>query len=289
MVHVESPELAITYTCTINGSAGNAVDIEWSGPAVQIQPTVVEISDGIFMSSLILTNVTMFDSGIYECTARYSNNLCTSNVSSNARLDVIAPPEVLDQTLSPYIVDRGRFISLFFDFVAHPSFTDTQCSDPTGEEVNFVRLNNDDFFQIKISIDISSVNFIHGGTYTCAANNIAGDINATVLLIIRPVVEPHLVLTRNGDNITLTCLAQSIPEPSYIWEKFVDSNDSDSIPDEFTSAFRSGENPMITDPFLNFEPIQYGDEGVYRCVITIIDEVQEVSSQSDGIILTGIN
>ena len=289
MVHVESPELAITYTCTINGSAGNAVDIEWSGPAVQTQPMVVEISDGIFTSNLTLTNVTMFFSGVYQCTARYSNILCTSDISSNTRLDVIAPPEILAQTQSPYIVDRGRFISLLFNFVAHPSFTDVQCSGPSGEEVIFFRIDNDAVFQIRIRIEISSVNFIHGGMYSCVANNIAGNISAMVLLIVRPIVEPQQVLALNGDNTTLMCLAQSIPEPLYIWEKFVDSNDSDSIPDEFTSALSlSGENPIITDTFLNFEPIRHGDEGVYRCVITIIDGTQEVSSQSDGIILTGM-
>ena len=289
MVHVESPELAVTYTCTVNGSAGNAVDIEWSGPAVQTQPTVVEISDGIFTSNLTLTNVTMFFSGVYQCTARYSNILCTSDISSNATLDVIAPPKIHSQTQSPSIVDRGRFIFLLFNFVAHPSFTDVQCGGPSGEEVTFSRIDDDTVFQISIRIEISSVNFIDGGMYDCVVNNIAGNITATVLLIVRPIVEPQQVLALNGDSTTLMCLAQSIPEPLYIWERFLDGNDSDSIPDEFTSALSlSDENSTISDPFLNFEPIQYGDEGVYRCVITITDGTQEVSSQSDGILLTGI-
>ena len=103
----------------------------------------------------------------------------------------------------------------------------------------------------------------------CTANNSAGDVTATTLLLVRPVVEPNKVLAKNGDNITLMCLVQSFPEPSYVWEMFRDSNDSDTFPDEFRFVPGSGENMMVTYPYLNFEPVEYGDAGVYRCMVNI--------------------
>jgi hypothetical protein len=82
-------------------------------------------------------------------------------------------------------------------------------------------------------------------------------------------VEPKEALAKDGDNVTLLCLAQSFPEPSYVWEMFRDSNDSDTFPGEFGFISGSGENMMATHPFLKFEPVEYGDAGVYRCMVNI--------------------
>lgn len=289
MVHIEAPDLELTLTCTVYGGPGNAVSIVWSGPAVQSQPAIVEINDGNFTSNLSLTNATMFFSGVYECTARYNNSLCTTSISSDLRLDIIAPPSIISQTQSPYVVNSGVNVGLDFQFLAHPSFTDVNCSGPNGEiKVNspgfsFNRANSDSNFQIILSTTVSNVNYIHGGNYLCTANNSAGTITATILLIVRPVVEPQQVLARNGDNVSLTCLVQSFPEPFYMWEKYVDSNDSDSLPDMFSSSFGNSEN-RETGPLLTFEPIQYGDAGLYRCVVTF-NATLEVSS--NGSLLAG--
>ena len=289
MVHIESPDLEITLTCTVYGGVDNAVDITWSGPAVHSQPALLEINGGNFTSSLTLTNVTMFFSGVYECTARYINNLCTSSISSDLRLDVIAPPSIVYQTQSPYIVDSGINVDLGFRFLAHPSFTDVNCSSPNGEinmstpGIRFTRVNNNDMFQILLSITVFHVVNTHGGNYSCTANNLAGAITGTILLIVRPVVVPQQVFARNGDNVSLTCVVQSFPEPFFIWEKYVDSNDSDSIEDEFSSSFESGEN-TITASSLTFDPIQYGNAGVYRCVVSFNATLE---ASSNGSLLAG--
>ena len=293
MVYFESPDLEVRFTCTVNGGAGSIVNIVWSGPAVETQPTVVETSNGIFTSNLILTDITMFYSGIYQCTARYSNNLCTGNISSNMRIDVIAPPSIVFQTQSPIIVDRGVNVSLIFQFLAHPSFTAIQCRGPNGNlkmntsSITFGRVDNNATFQITMFITISLVNYTHGGMYSCVANNSAGDFEATILLIIRPVVEPEQVLTRKDDDVTLMCLAQSIPELLYTWEISLMTGDSGS--GSFLDVFStfepgSGENLMTTQPFLDFKPVQYGDGGLYRCVISI-NGMWQVSS--DEILFAG--
>ena len=283
MVHIESPELEIVLTCTVYGGTGvgNAVDIVWSGPAVTSQPATMDLNDGNYTSNLTLTNVTMFFSGVYECTARYVNSLCTTSISSDLRLDVIAPPSVIFETQSPHIVSREANVRFMFRFLAHPSFTSVTCNSPTGENItSFTRVNNNDAFEITLSITVSRVVHADGGNYSCTANNIAGSIIATTLLIVRPEVVPQQVLARNGDNISLNCSTQSIPEPSFRWENIY-LNDSNSIPD---LSIGSGENTE-TDSSLTFEPIQYENAGVYRCVVLFIAASLEISS--NGVLLAG--
>ena len=279
---VQSPDLVIVLTCSLNGGAGN-VEIVWSGPVVQPRPRTIRTDRGTFTSNLILTNATMFFSGVYQCTAGYDNSLCIANVSSEVRLDVIAPPLIVDQTQSPHIVDRGVNLSLLFEFAAHPSFTDVRCSGPNGDiEMNasntsLTRIDNFTAYQVRLVINVSIINYTHGGIYSCAANNSAGDIRATVLLLVRPVVEPELTLARNGDHVTLMCLAQSFPEPSYTWEmiSMTDPGGSGSLLDIFESG--SGENKIVTQPILEFRPVQYEDNGNYHCILTF-NGIWQVSS-----------
>ena len=276
--YVETPDLEVSFICTVRGGHSDDVVISWSGSAgvALPDPTTVQIFDGVFMSNLTLTNVTTAFTGLYYCTAAHDNSLCTKNVSSKASLHIIATgkPTITNQRVSPVRVDSGTNISLCFEFSALPSHTDVQCSGPDGAietnvGISLARSDNNTAFQIRLDISINSINYTRGGQYFCTANNSAGDITATTLLLVRPVVEPREVLAKNGDNITLMCLAQSSPEPSYVWEMLRKSSDNDTIPDVFGFVSGSGENMMATYPFLDFEPVGYGDVGVYRCVVNI--------------------
>ena len=295
MVYIETPDLEVVLTCTVNGGANSTVEIEWSGPVALPEPELTEISDGIFTSNLTLTQVTSSLSGTYFCTASYGNSLCTANIKSNTNLTIAtAPPTVKNQTASPFIVDDGVNVHIFFEFSSLPAQTDVQCSGPNGvidmntQGVGFGRVDNDTGFQIRVEVNITSVSYTQGGVYSCMASNSAGNITATTLLLVRPVVEPQEVLAKNGDNVTLMCLVQSSPEPAYFWELLGDDgfssvgSRSDIIMMDFASG--SGGNMMGSDLFLNFEPVLYGDGGVYRCVVDF-SGIGQVSS--DGILLAG--
>jgi hypothetical protein len=266
---VESQGLEVSFTCSINGGVGSSVEIVWNGPVDLPEPTITESSDGVFTSNLTLSNVTATFTGIYQCTRRYNNSLCFTGVSSNASLVVIAPPIIIEQTEVPSKVDSGETASLYVVFLSLPSHTDVNCIGPDGVVFEETRMDNNTQQSIRIDIVISSLNFTHGGEYSCTANNSAGEITVTTILLVRPVVEPKEALAKSGDNVTLLCLVQSFPEPSYVWEIFRDSNDSDTFPDEFEFVSGSGENMMATHPFLKFEPVEYGDAGVFRCMVNI--------------------
>jgi hypothetical protein len=134
-------------------------------------------------------------------------------------------------------------------------------------------------FQIRVVIDMSSINHTDGGIYSCHGTNIAGNVSATVLLLVRPIVEPELTLARNGDTVIFKCLAQSFPEPSYIWEKIsmTDSSGSGSLLDVFGSG--SNDNQIITQPILEFQPVEYEDNGNYHCIIMFNGEWQVPSNE----------
>ena len=295
MVFVETPNLKVIFTCTVNGGAGNTVEIEWSGPVVVLLSyTTNEIRDGVFMSNLTLTNVTTLFTGTYFCTAKYNNSLCIENITSNASLVIVSPPTIIDQTESTLTVESGVNVSIYFEFSSLPSHTDVQCSEPVGAvnrndaSGDLEGVDNYSALQIRLSFTIASVNYTHGGIYSCVANNTAGEAEATTLLLVRPVVEPPEVLARNGDNITLMCLAQSFPEHTYVWEKLRHSNDSDDIPDEFVVVTdRARRDNTYHFQSLYFNPVHYGDEGVYRCNVTISAH-NETWLFSDGVLLTGI-
>ena len=293
MMYIETPDLEVNLTCTVNGGANSTVEIEWSGPIALPEPELTEISDGIFTSNLTLTQVTTSLSGTYFCTASYGNSLCTANITSNTNL-TITIITITNQTASPFIVDDGVNVRIFFEFSSLPAQTDVQCSGPNGvidmntQGGSFSRVDNDTGFLIRVEINITSVSYAQGGVYSCMASTLAGNITATTLLLVRPVVEPQEVLANNGDNVTLMCLVQSSPEPVYFWELLGDDgfsrvgSRSDIIMMDFASG--SGGNMMGSDPFLNFEPVLYGDGGVYRCVVDF-SGIGQVSS--DGILLAG--
>ena len=260
----------VIFNCTFDGGPSSAVDIEWRGPAAVsplLNSSTINNNDGTFTNTLTLRDVSANHTGSYRCTARYNNPLCTGSAdSSMANLVVIVAPTPLNRSITPNIVNDGDNVTFTFVFSSLPLFTNLLCNGPGNFEME---LSDDAMMTISAALNLLSVNYTVGGYYTCTANNSAGSTDAMALLLVRPVVEPQIVLAKNGGNATLTCLAQPLPEPSYSWEMLRDSNDSDTFPDEFGFVSGSGENMMATHPFLDFEPVQYGDAGTYRCMVKI--------------------
>ena len=97
-----------------------------------------------------------------------------------------------------------------------------------------------------------------GGDYSCIVINEAGLDNATVTLYISPeiVQDPVDQFVQDGDTVTLTCIGDSFPPPTYQWERRNMSTDSfEPIPEE-------------TNSDLVFVSIEHEDYGDYRCVVT---------------------
>ncbi len=119
-------------------------------------------------------------------------------------------------------------------------------------------------------LSLPAVNVTDGGTYTCEISNEAGSATVTTGLHIVPefLSQPFNITTSAGVTRSLTCLAVGFPEPTYHWEKVLDGNrdllnmsaGGSGLMDEFGAL-------NVTSRELNFDPVSYGDFGVYRCVV----------------------
>ena len=125
-------------------------------------------------------------------------------------------------------------------------------------------------------LTLTMVNGSTGGQYTCVVFNDAGYGNDTVTLYVSPriLTQPEDQFVQNGDEVTLACIADSFPAPTYQWERWNMSN----------SIFEG--LPGETNTTLVFESIEHEEYGRYRCVVTtpIIDKSVNLSA-----IITGMS
>ena len=97
-----------------------------------------------------------------------------------------------------------------------------------------------------------------GGSYECVVINDAGFGVATGNLYVRPnfIEHPMDMEPSTGDNITLSCRAESFPSPQYRWEMM---NRTTNMFEPVTGA---------TSNVLELDSIEFSDFGMYRCCAT---------------------
>ena len=91
-----------------------------------------------------------------------------------------------------------------------------------------------------------------GGLYRCTVSNAAGSDSASTTLYVTPYIVTPLkeqTLTTNGSNVNISCDADGFPSPTVSW---VDTTNAEAV------------NMSL----LEFSPVIFGDEGLYRCVAT---------------------
>lgn len=106
-----------------------------------------------------------------------------------------------------------------------------------------------------LTIDVVNAT-LNGGKYYCVVLNDAGFGIDSSTLYINPrflTVPESLILTSNGTMEDLMCVAESFPLPQYQWVKY-----------ENSETLNVGSNSSLLD----FNPIKFGDEGIYRCIVT---------------------
>lgn len=107
-------------------------------------------------------------------------------------------------------------------------------------------IGNESVFNV-MDIDAS-----RGGSYTCTVSNAAGTDAASTTLYVAPYIDAPLereTLAVNGSNLNISCSAAGFPIPIVKWVDMQGIEVSNSSQ-------------------LQFSPVIFGDEGVYRCVAT---------------------
>ena len=108
-------------------------------------------------------------------------------------------------------------------------------------------------------LTLADVGASTGGMYTCVVTNAAGSDYDSTFLFIAPyfIIEPVNEEIINGSTVTLQCVAEAFPSPSYLWTR--------------TNGLPIRE--VFNTESLTISPVLFGDEGDYYCNTTSRDEV----------------
>ncbi|XP_019854334.1 PREDICTED: hemicentin-1-like, partial [Amphimedon queenslandica] len=124
-----------------------------------------------------------------------------------------------------------------------------------------------------LELSLENVNGTDGGNYTCIAVNEAGTDNGYVSLLIIPQIltNPMEQYAEVGDDVTLTCRADSFPAPNYQWEMMNRTSGYFELLDDEASYI------------LTLESISYEEYGMYRCVATA-DGIEENATSTPALV-----
>ena len=220
------------------------VDIYWDTPLELSSPN--NSIQGDFVNST-LTFIAANDSfeGDYRCIAQFDS--CSIDVSSPPATftflpTIITPPQ--DE-----LATTGDNITLSCSATNFGS-TSITWTGPSGSLMGD-QVTGD---EVSSSLTLTGVDSSDGGEYTCTATNEAGNDSSTAIVYVRPVVTPDLLTAARDQMVSFNCTVQDSPMANISWEKM----------DEFGAFI-----PLnVSDQTLELT-VEFGDMGVYRCVVSI--------------------
>ena len=242
----------IIFSCVINSTdIGSNVAVVWAGPDSMLPPPTNSVQMSI-VTSYLRINVTngTHEGQFYSCSVNYDGNVTA--ISNSAEFTIIHPPTV---ALEPLItVKRGDNITLTCQTNNSGTITITW----TGPANIVPDIDVRNMTIVRNSITLLNIDFDFGGEYTCTATNEAGTDSDSIIVFLAPAVAPDMILTMDRSVVILSCSVQSFPNTTIEWEKENDMGTFVNVSGQIERNF-------------TFSPIAYGDEGVYRCVVTSVN------------------
>ena len=123
-----------------------------------------------------------------------------------------------------------------------------------GPDNTYIWMKNEDFVGNESTLVVTDIDASSGGSYTCLVSNAAGNDSASTTLYVAPYIVTPLeeqTLTANGSNVNLNCDADGFPSPIVTWIDVTNLK-------------------LFNTSLLQFSPVMFGDEGVYRCEATAV-------------------
>ena len=244
------------------------VNITWSGPVASLPlpvNTPVPSQEDLMISNLTVNITGPSFEGDYRCTAQYTN--CIGTTTSNPTNFIILLPPTISKGPLDQVVDVDSNISL----TCTANFLDTVFITWTAPVTDLIVQEVTTADSITSTLTVNEVEINNGGEYTCTVGNEAGSNSASSILYIRPVITPAMILTSVGEDVTLTCGVQDTPPGTFQWEKM-----------NLSGIF----NPLANESEHNLTlyPVEFGDEGSYRCIVNTSQFGEQMSSIS---VITG--
>ncbi|XP_045778726.1 hemicentin-1-like [Maniola jurtina] len=161
--------------------------------------------------SLVIANVTKFESGIYACNASSALGFILKNFTIN----VYKAPEIVKRGKPETAVVQGQLVELACGARGEPAPAQRWLHDgqPVLEPRKYV-----DEYGLRFAANLSD-----SGVYTCLATNHYGNasVNYTVFVWASPYLEPPLEVleeVESGANLSIECNAVGFPEPTITWK-----------------------------------------------------------------------
>ena len=126
------------------------------------------------------------------------------------------------------------------------------CTAMGGPNNSFTWSRNGNIIGNESVLNVVDIDASHGGSYTCTVSNAAGADSTLAMLYVEPYIDTRLEREThavNGSNLSISCNAVGFPIPVVKWVDVQGIEVSNSAQ-------------------LQFSPVLFGDEGLYRCVAT---------------------
>ena len=242
----------LRLTCEAEAFPSPSIQWEKMNRETEIFEAIVGETSTVFM----INSVTFNDFGMYRCVATNVINGVEYNATSSAALVTISPEGSVMIQQQNMTFDYEDKVNLICTTQGGPNnmFTWSFNGSSITYGTNSYIFISTEFFSILMINNITAPD--HGGLYQCIAQNSAGSGNDTTYVFISPrfLIHPVQTLAVNGTIQNLTCEAESFPVPQYMWYKHEqDEGTLDVGPDDY---------------LLPFNPIVFGDAGIYQCKAT---------------------
>ncbi len=141
------------------------------------------------------------------------------------------------------------------------------CTSLGGPNNTFLWVHNGSILTHGPRLTLTNITARDGGVYTCVAINNAGIGSDTTDVYVHPyiVLEPvSNIYTVNGSFVELECIVDGFPSPNVTWQTL----GIDLLELAESNVSRIGRDLTEFDNLpLQFSPVNFGDEGYYRCVV----------------------
>ncbi|XP_039268950.2 hemicentin-1-like [Styela clava] len=237
----------VTLPCEVSGTPQPLV--RWLKNSHPYYPSQKLGYRQLEIGSLQISAASVQDMGLYTCNVEND----AGSIFRDINLIVQVPPSIAN-TISKYIVQPFTRVRIPCDVSGIPKPSVTWTRDGiSADQLIGVYMNPRDN-----SLDIPSVGTLHEATYTCTAENPAGQAtyDAEVKVQTAPVIAnpTQSVTALEGTTTTLSCEATGTPEPVVNWRRGTQIIEMDE------------RHEMDSNNGLRISNVQVSDSAKYTCV-----------------------
>lgn len=258
-----SEGMAVKLSCSVKGTPEPTIQWLKDNKPLKTNKRVRDYFDGE-VASLAFTEVDLDDEGDYKCVAQneLGSASCTAELLVN---EAASKPEFIEtmKDIQVAVDDEGRFDVRVSGF-PNPSIQWFKGAEKIEDEGKFMLIDDEE--EDLFSLVIDQVKPDDVGTYSCKANNEAGEASCKAELQLQDQMaapefadeeESGPITAQEGGDVTLNATVKGKPVPDVEWYK------DDKILRKTSRFDMKSRGDKFSLVILNVTP---DDSGLYKCV-----------------------